>query len=100
MSKDFERFVTSWLETFQHLPANTLNWCSIIVGQCVFLPTLIAIFTGMSDHTPTVDIVLFVLGLCLLSFFRAVVARDMVGIVLHSLGWFVQVTLFSLILFK
>ena len=99
MSK-FELFVNSYLKKVNHLPGNTLNWCSILLGHCVFVPTLLAILIGLSDNTPTIDVFLFVQGILFLSFLRSIVAKDVVAMVLHALGWFVQVLLFSLIMFK
>ena len=96
----FESLINAWLKKINHLPGNTLNWCSIILAQCVFVPTLLALLTNITDYTPPIDIVLLVQSLCLLSFLRSVVIKDNVAVVLHSLGWFAQVVLFSLIMFK
>jgi len=50
-----------WLK--DHLPkisAETLGWLAAIVIHAATIPTLLALMTGLSDRTPSLDIVLFI----------------------------------------
>ena len=82
------------------ISADTLGWVAVILIHAATIPTLLALLTGLSDRTPTVDIVLFVwAGLCLM-FGRAVVLKDTLNIVTIGAGFIVQAVLMALILFK
>lgn len=90
-----DKYLPNWLNN-----NNTLNWGSIIIGQFVFIPSLLALLTALTDNTPSIDIVILVQLLLILSFIRGIVSRDTVALVLHSLGWFVNAGIMFLILFK
>ena len=82
------------------ISADTLGWLAVIVIHAATIPSLLALLTGLSDATPTVEVVLFVwAGLCLL-FGRAVVLKDTLNIVTIGAGFIVQSVLMALILFK
>lgn len=80
--------------------ANTLNVIMIVIGYCVFLPAQLALLTGLTDHTPTLDSVALVQVMLLLSFARSVLQKDRIAMVIHALGWFAQSLLLAMILFK
>jgi hypothetical protein len=79
---------------------DTLNWISIIIGHSVFIPSALAILTGLTDRTPGLDIVILVQAALMLSFIRSVIVKDGIGSVLHGLGWFSQSLLLGMIVFK
>jgi hypothetical protein len=79
---------------------DTLNWISIIIGHCIFLPSGLALLTGLTDRTPGLDIVILVQAVLMLSFVRSVIIKDSIGAVLHGLGWFSQSLLLAMIVFK
>jgi hypothetical protein len=64
------------------------------------IPTLLALMTGLSDRTPSLDIVLFMWAGLVLLFLRAVVLKDMLNIITVGAGFIVQAVLMALILFK
>lgn len=80
--------------------ANTLNVIMIVVGYCVFLPAQLALLTGLTDHTPSLDSVALVQLMLLLSFGRSILNKDTVASTIHALGWFGQSLLLAMILFK
>ena len=90
-----------WLK--EHLPrlsAETLQWMAALVLHAATVPTLLALMTGLSDRTPSLDIVLFMWAGLVLLFMRAVVLKDMLNIVTVGTGFIVQAVLMALILFK
>ena len=90
-----------WLK--EHLPkssAETLGWLAAIVIHAATIPTLLALMTGLSDRTPSLDIVLFMWAGLVLLFLRAVVLKDMLNIITVGTGFIVQAVLMALILFK
>ena len=85
---------------FSKISAETMGWLAVIALHAATIPTLLALLTGLTDNTPSVDIVLFMwLGLVLL-FGRAVILKDLLNIVTIGLGFVVQAVLMALILFK
>jgi hypothetical protein len=90
-----------WMQ--EHLPrlsAETLGWLAAIVFHAATIPTLVALMTGLSDRTPSLDIVLFMWTGLVLLFMRAVVLKDLLNIVTVGIGFIVQAVLMALILFK
>ena len=90
-----------WLQ--EHLPqlsAETLGWLAAIVFHAATIPTLLALMTGLSDRTPSLDIVLFLWAGLVLLFMRAVVLKDVLNIVTVGTGFILQAVMMAFILFK
>jgi hypothetical protein len=85
---------------FAGIGTDTLNWIGIIIGHCIFLPSGLALLTGLTDRTPGLDIVILVQAVLMLSFIRSVIIKDGVASVLHGIGWFGQSLLLAMIVFK
>ena len=83
-----------------HISAETLGWLAIILFNCALVPTMLALMTGLSDRTPSLDIVGFLWAGLALLFFRAIVLKDMLNIITVGAGFMVQAVLMALILFK
>ena len=101
---DFDRIKQSVVEFFSthfsKISAETMGWLAAIALHAATIPTLLALLTGLTDTTPSVDVVLFMwLGLVLL-FGRAVILKDLLNIVTIGLGFVIQAVLMALILFK
>lgn len=80
--------------------AETLGWLSNIALHCATIPSFLALMTGVTDKTPSVDIVLMMwVALCLL-FFRAVVLKDLLNIITIGIGFMLQAMALVLIFFK
>ena len=82
------------------ISSETLGWLAVILFNCTLIPTLLALMTGLSDRTPSLDIVGFVWAGLVLLFFRAIVLKDMLNIITIGVGFMVQASLMALILFK
>ena len=82
------------------LSADTLGWLAAIVLHCATLPSFLALMTGLSDRTPSLDIVLFLWSGLVLLFMRAVVLKDMLNIITIGFGFILQAGFMALILFK
>jgi hypothetical protein len=60
----------------------------------------LALLQGLSDHTPSLDVVLFMWTGLLLLFARAVVLKDVLNILTIGLGFIMQATIMACILFE
>ena len=104
MKINFDRVKQSVVEFFSthfsKISAETMGWLAAIALHAATVPTLLALLTGLTDTTPSVDVVLFMwLGLVLLVG-RSVILKDLLNIVTIGLGFVVQAVLMALILFK
>ena len=54
--KNIQQFLSTYLPRGS---AETLGWLAIVVINCATIPTLLALLTGLSDHAPPLDIILF-----------------------------------------
>lgn len=99
-----EQVVVSIQKFFQaHLArvsSETLGWLAILLFNCTLVPTLLAIMTGLSDRTPSLDIVGFLWAGLILLFFRAIVLKDMLNIITIGVGFMIQSVLMAFILFR
>ena len=82
------------------LSGDTLGWLAAIVFHCATLPAFLALMTGLSDKTPSLDLILFLWGGLVLLFLRAVVLKDILNIVTIGFGFILQSACMALILFK
>lgn len=93
----FSQYLANQLHT---VSADTLGWLAVILIHSATIPTLLAMLTGLSDRTPSVDVVLFMWAGLVLLFGRAVVLKDALNIVTIGVGFIVQSVIMALILFK
>jgi hypothetical protein len=101
---DFNRIKNGVVEFFSahfhRISADTLGWLAAIALHAATIPTLLALLTGLTDSTPSIDVIMFMwLGLVFL-FGRAVILKDILNIVTIGLGFVIQAVLMALILFK
>ena len=82
------------------ITADTMGWLAAILIHASTIPTLLAVMQGLSDHTPSLDVVLFMWTGLLLMFVRAVVLKDALNILTIGLGFALQAVLMAFILFK
>ena len=93
----FSDYLSTQLHT---VSAETLGWLAVILIHSATIPTLLAMLTGLSDRTPSVDVVLFMWSGLVLLFGRAVVLKDTLNIVTIGAGFIIQAVIMALILFK
>lgn len=95
--KSFNNWIANHFST---VSADTLGWLAVIMIHGATIPTLLALLTGLSDRTPSIDIVMLMWGGLMLMFGRAVVLKDALNIITIGVGFMVQAALMALILFK
>lgn len=85
---------------FNKISADTLGWMANITLHAATVPAMIALMTGVTDKTPSVDVVLMLWASLGLLFFRAVLLKDLLNIITIGIGFMLQATLLVLIFFK
>lgn len=82
------------------ISADTVGWIAMIMLHMATIPTLLAILTGLTDNTPTLDIVFFLWTALALFYIKSVINKDTMIMVTISVGFMVQAGLMALIMFK
>lgn len=96
----FESVQNFFKQHFYKISADTLEWLSIIVIHCATIPTLLSLMTGLSDRTPTLDIVLFGWAGLVLLFARAILLKNSLNIITNGAGFIAQAVIMAFILFR
>jgi len=101
MTKRF--FRRMWLEfkaSIRKVTIDGIGWTALLTLHAVTIPTLIGLMTGLSDKTPPIDMILILwIGLALF-YFKAILEKNIVSIVIIGLGFIAQSVLMALIFFK
>lgn len=92
--------VKFFTDHFKRLSADTLEWLTIVVLHSATIPSLVALMTALSDHTPPIDVVLFIWAGLVLLFGRAILLKNSINIVTNGAGFIAQAVMLALILFK
>lgn len=93
-------FKTGVGKAVSHVSAETFGWLANLVLHAATVPSLLAVMSGLTEHTPPVDLVLLVWGGLGLLFVRASIQKDMLNIVTIGLGFVAQAVMMALIFFK
>lgn len=96
----FTKIVNFITTKFHKISADTLGWVGNIVLHAATIPSLIALMSGVTDKTPSLDVVLMLWTALALLFFRAVLLKDLLNIVTIGVGFMVQAAFLILIFFK
>jgi hypothetical protein len=97
VKNSFKEFINTHLTK---ISAETLGWIAGIVLHAATIPTLLTIITGISDRTPSLDVVMLLWGGLVLLFFKSVILKDMLNIITIGMGFIIQAVLMAFILFK
>jgi hypothetical protein len=82
------------------ISAETLNWIGVILIHASTIPMLLAVFTGLSDRMPPIDMVLLMWGGLIALFVQAAVINNRIQMFTISAGFMIQSILMALIFFR
>lgn len=96
-------FKRLWLEfksSIRKVTIDGIGWTALLTLHAVTIPSLIGLMTGLSDKTPPIDMILILwVGLALF-YFKAILEKNIVSIVIIGLGFIAQSILMALVFFK
>jgi len=99
--KEFKDRVIAYTKSHSDkMSADTMGWLAMIMLHMATVPTLLAILTGLTDNTPTLDVVFFLWTALALFYIKSVINKDTLIMVTISLGFMIQAALMALIMFK
>ena len=82
------------------LSQQTLNIASVVVLHSVFVPSVIAYNTGLTERLPSLDSVILVLIALTIMACNSLIKKDMLAITTHLFGFIGQCVLLSFVVFK
>lgn len=97
---DINRIQRWVVDIIAPISAETLSWIGIVLIHASTLPMLFAVFTGLSDRMPPIDMVILMWGGLLALFAQAAVLNNRIQLITISLGFVLQAFILALIFFK
>lgn len=95
-----DHFKSYVAEKVSHISAETFGWIANLVLHAATVPSLLALMAGVTDRSPSVELVLLVWSGLGLLFVKAAVQKDMLNVVTIGLGFIGQAVVMALIFFK
>ena len=93
VSVDLKDFITK-------LSTETIGWIGILLCHAATIPTLLGLMFGITDNPPPIDMVLILwVGMALL-YFKSILEKNIVSIIIIGLGFIAQSVLMALVFFK
>lgn len=96
-------FKRMWLEfkaSIRKVTIDGIGWAALLTLHAVTIPTLIGLMTGLTDKTPPIDMVLILwIGMALF-YFKSILEKNIVSIIIIGLGFVAQSVLMALVFFK
>ena len=96
-------FKRMWLEfksSIRKVTIDGIGWTALLTLHAVTIPSLVGLMTGLTDRTPPIDMILILwIGLALF-YFKAILEKNVVSIVIIGLGFIAQSVLMALVFFK
>lgn len=97
---NFRKFTRLFAKQSASVSGVTLGWVAIAFLHSAFIPSLVAVMTGISDNMPSLDVVLFIWAGLLILFARAVIMKDTPSLIINSIGFIVQAFMLALVVFR
>lgn len=92
-----------WLEfkaSIRKVTIDGIGWTALLALHAVTIPSLLGLMTGLSDKTPPIDMVIILWTALALFYFKAILEKNVVSIVIIGLGFIMQSVLMALVFFK
>lgn len=96
----FRRMYLEFKASIRKVTIDGIGWTALLTLHAVTIPMLIGLMTGLSDKTPPIDMVLILwIGMALL-YFKSILEKNIVSIIIIGLGFIAQSVLMALVFFK
>lgn len=96
-------FSKLWVEfksSIRKVTIDGIGWAALLALHAVTIPTLLGLMTGLSDRTPPIDMVIILWAALGLFYFKSILEKNVVSIVIIGLGFITQSVLMALVFFK
>jgi hypothetical protein len=96
----FRRMWIEFKSSIRKVTIDGIGWTALLTLHAVTIPTLIGLMTGLSDRTPPIDMVLILWVGMGLFYFKSILEKNIVSIIIIGLGFIAQSILMALVFFK
>jgi len=96
-------FKRMWLEfkaSIRKVTIDGIGWTALLTLHAVTIPSLVGLMTGLTDKTPPIDMILILWVGMALFYFKAILEKNIVSIIIIGLGFIAQSILMALVFFK
>lgn len=99
-SELFSKLWTEFKSSIRKVTIDGIGWAALLALHAVTIPTLLGLMTGLSDRTPPIDMVIILWAALALFYFKSILEKNVVSIVIIGLGFITQSVLMALVFFK
>lgn len=99
-SELFNKLWTEFKSSIRKVTIDGIGWAALLALHAVTIPTLLGLMTGLSDKTPPIDMILILWAALGLFYFKSILEKNVVSIVIIGLGFIMQSILMALVFFK
>lgn len=100
----FKTFLNKlWIEfkaSIRQVSIDGIGWTGLIALHAVTVPSLFGLMTGITDHTPPIDMVIILWAAMALFYIKAILERNFVSLIIIGMGFIMQSILMALVFFK
>ena len=96
-------FAKLWIEfksSIKKVTIDGIGWAALLALHAVTIPSLIGLMTGLSDKSPPIDMVLILWAALGLFYFKSILEKNIVSIIIIGFGFIAQSVLMALVFFK
>lgn len=96
-------FAKLWIEfksSIRQVSIDGIGWTALIALHAVTVPSLFGLMTGLTDNTPSIDMVIILWTAMALFYIKSILEKNVVSIVIIGLGFIMQSILMALVFFK
>ena len=98
--KDFEIVKMQIISLLTQITKEVFNIISIILLHCATVPTLLALITGVIDKTTSVDVFVLIFAGLFVMMLRSIAHKEVFSTLVNCTGFFIQLVLMALVVFK
>lgn len=95
-----EKLYAEFKASIRKVTIDGIGWTALLALHAVTIPSLLGLMTGLSDKTPPIDMIIILWTALALFYFKAILEKNVVSIVIIGLGFIAQSVLMALVFFK
>ena len=100
MQKIAVKLLAEFRASIRKVTIDGIGWTALLALHAVTIPSLLGLMTGLSDRTPPIDMIIILWAALALFYFKAILEKNVVSIVIIGLGFIAQSVLMALVFFK
>jgi hypothetical protein len=96
----FKKLWNDFKSSIRQVSIDGIGWTALIALHATTIPNLFGLMTGLTDNTPSIDMVIILWSAMALFYLKAILEKNTIGVIIIGLGFIIQSVLMALIFFK